>query len=208
VKCYGCLFHFGQAIYRKLQQLGLSKIYNDDYNVKNIIRMMLNICFIPIKSIVVEFEKIKKIIESKNFDTKIIEFVKYFEDCFVGKFDDQKSWISPRFKHDFWSVNSRVLSGLPRTTNGVESWHRSLNMRILTAHPNLGKFITLIQSEEEVVRVSVAKAKSGSVLLPRKDFKFEDRLRIIVSNFDNFFEMKFYEAIGLIYSWKFEDEID
>ena len=63
-------------------------------------------------------------------------------------------------------------------------------LRNLDAHPNLGKFITSLQKEEELVRCKMIKASDGSLKIS-KNFKTEERLRICVKNYSLFSSGRF-----------------
>ncbi|CAN7945386.1 unnamed protein product, partial [Ixodes hexagonus] len=43
----GCHFHFSQAIWRKVQELGLSKAYRLDTSVAGFVRKMISLAFVP-----------------------------------------------------------------------------------------------------------------------------------------------------------------
>ncbi|KAG0441605.1 hypothetical protein DMUE_0921 [Dictyocoela muelleri] len=47
----GCLFYFGQAIWRKLLNLGLKTMYTDDSNFRYCVNMITELSLIPIKDI-------------------------------------------------------------------------------------------------------------------------------------------------------------
>lgn len=43
----GCLFHFAQAIWRKVQNLGLQTLYKEDQSFKTFINKMIALAFVP-----------------------------------------------------------------------------------------------------------------------------------------------------------------
>ena len=47
VKLSGCLFHFSQAIYRKLQELGLQAAYNTDAGTSGVCRRLMALALLP-----------------------------------------------------------------------------------------------------------------------------------------------------------------
>jgi hypothetical protein len=53
----GCLFHFGQCIWRKIQSLGLSVMYNSDSKFKYAIRLFLNLAFVDSLNVYKEYKK-------------------------------------------------------------------------------------------------------------------------------------------------------
>lgn len=47
----GCYFHFCQAIYREVQQQGLSRKYANDDATRKHIRLLLALAFVPINDV-------------------------------------------------------------------------------------------------------------------------------------------------------------
>jgi hypothetical protein len=43
-----------------------------------------------------------------------------------------------------WNVYDRVCCSFPRTSNNAETWNRTINKRIVDAHPNIGKLIETV----------------------------------------------------------------
>ena len=44
----GCYFHFGQAVYRKIQEMGYSVRYRNDPEFKNRCHMLIALGFVPV----------------------------------------------------------------------------------------------------------------------------------------------------------------
>src|SRR5699024_380693 len=44
---YGCLFHFGKAIFRHIQDLGLSTLYTNNKSVQQKLRILNALAFLP-----------------------------------------------------------------------------------------------------------------------------------------------------------------
>ena len=53
----------------------------------------------------------------------------------------------PYFPIKLWSVYHRVINGLPRTNNSVESWHKAFAMPI-KSHPTTDKLIEHFKLEQ------------------------------------------------------------
>ena len=54
----GCLFHFSQAIFRKIQSLGLQNRYKDDENFAHKVRMLAALAFVPLPDVIDVFESV------------------------------------------------------------------------------------------------------------------------------------------------------
>ncbi|XP_078359100.1 uncharacterized protein LOC144643656 [Oculina patagonica] len=112
VKIKGCLFHLTQALWRKVQELGLQTVYNSDQGTHDLIRKMMALPFLPAKIIKQSFQKLKR----KATSDALKKFAKYVE----------KTWIkSTTWPPKSWSVYMQSI----RTNNDVEGWHNGLNRR-------------------------------------------------------------------------------
>ncbi|CAF4728863.1 unnamed protein product, partial [Rotaria socialis] len=54
----GCFFHFCQAIYRKIRELGLSNTYKDDANARNFCRRLMALPLLPLNEVEFAFEEL------------------------------------------------------------------------------------------------------------------------------------------------------
>lgn len=116
-----CLFHFGQAIWRRLNELGLSNKYKNDIEFKEAIKMIIYLAFVPVEDVVKIYIMIKSMQVYKG-DYKIQELVKYFERNFIGKWNGAILVSSEaRYNINSWNVYRRVIDCQPRTSNNAES---------------------------------------------------------------------------------------
>jgi hypothetical protein len=58
-KIYGCSFHYSQAVWRKLQSLGLTSQYNNDKEFKKTIKNILNLIYLFLEKVNETFLYIK-----------------------------------------------------------------------------------------------------------------------------------------------------
>lgn len=202
-KIKACIFHFGQAIWRKIQKLSLVFEYKNNKEVYRIIRMLINLCFVPEICVVTEFFRI---IESIDVKVKEVlnSFILYFQNNFIGfyKMDIMKK--EPRFSISFWNLHYNVINLLPRSTNSAEAYHQNLNRMVETAHPNLAKIITIFQQDEESTRIKIIQEKK-SISYDTQQEKKSIILKIGSDNFNFYKGFEFYSFIESIYNWKFND---
>ncbi|KAG0442238.1 hypothetical protein DMUE_0425 [Dictyocoela muelleri] len=57
----------------------------------------------------------------------------------------------------FWSVVTRVKNDIPKTTNNLEGWHRSLNNNFLCSHPSMYEFSEEIKKQHAIVENKINK---------------------------------------------------
>lgn len=76
---------------------------------------------------------------------------------------------------DFLNCNFRIIKRLPNIINSLEEWHRSLNSKFISAHPNRAKYIEILKMENEKVRFEIVKARESIVYLKKvgKDVKLK-----------------------------------
>ncbi|KAF7685046.1 hypothetical protein CDIK_4205 [Cucumispora dikerogammari] len=204
-KVQGCLFHFGQSLWKKLQNLSLSQKYKNDKNFNQTVRMLLNLAFVPPVDVIKQYSSIIKIYK-KTENKELQKFLKYFENTYVGSVEQDNIYKEPIFSPDLWSCFFRVLDRAPRTTNAVESWHRSIRRKIESTHPNMSKLIDSFQKEEETVHLNLIKAARGELQLIRKNFKKEFLLINTLTNYSNYKEDGFFLLLNKIYGWKFSEK--
>ena len=139
----GCSFHFAQALYRKINECGLSTVYKEDkYHIG------LNSCYgghvykwfrrvfglVMLKPsgldfawrlLVAELEgPMRRLIGDTQTWNKVVRFANYF----------QKTWLNGRGTREWW--NMWAYDSL-RTTNHCESWHSAIRHEFNVYHPRL-----------------------------------------------------------------------
>jgi hypothetical protein len=143
--------------------------------------------------------------EKTNEKNNLSIFIKYFEETYIGIYSIEKILIKkPMFPIEFWNTHERVLRNLPRITNSVEAWHRSLNQKSMVSHPNICRFISTIQKEEELVKFNLIRNENGMLQTSTRNLCKEENLRVVVENYENFIGDGFYLALEKVFMWKFE----
>ena len=84
----GCYFHFCQAVYRRVQTLGLSQLYIHDQESRLYIRKLLAIAFVPIDLIPQTFQNLKYTgpsvsVASRRITPSQRHFVTFVRSCSV-----------------------------------------------------------------------------------------------------------------------------
>lgn len=78
-KIIGCYFHFGQAIWRRLQNLGLVTLYNTNSNFANIVEIISALALIPIEDIDNAWNIIKSMHNFEN-NINVLELFNFLEE--------------------------------------------------------------------------------------------------------------------------------
>jgi hypothetical protein len=100
----------------------------------------------------------------------------------------------------FWSVYMRIKSHQPTTTNGIEAWHRHLNIKSLIKNHNLYKYFDVLKCEEFKTNLQIdnlMKGKQNSIL-PKQNTHTQN----ILSNYENYMELEFFENLSTVVKLK------
>jgi hypothetical protein len=200
---YYCNFHFGQCIWRRVQFNKLGCSYRNNASFSKVIRMYLNLAFFPLLDIEKAYAIIKKKTRELNLTELLVDFDLYFKVNFIGS--ETPIIKEPKFCKLMWNCFSRIESDLPRTTNSVEAWHRGLNASNARRHPNLGSFITILQNEEEKVRIKLSQWSKGRIEINNQNLVHDEKLRVLIRNYSIFSLEDYFIGLEIINSWKFKD---
>ncbi|CAF1609202.1 unnamed protein product, partial [Rotaria magnacalcarata] len=127
----GCWFHFSQACYRNIQNLGLTKLYEDDPNIRLELKKFIALALLPRDQVKKSFKRL-----SEKADDRIKPFVNYFKNQWMNN-------MGP----DLWCVADSMI----RTNNSSEAYNRRFGSRMMQSHPNIWKFIHTLKNEEQVL---------------------------------------------------------
>ena len=201
-KISGCNFHFGQMIWRNIQINGLTGLYKENSNIRKILRMILSLPFFPINEVNTTFNEIQNLNSETIENINLQNFLAYFKKTFISETNQDEEQTSS-YRISFWSCFDRVLNEIPRTTNVLEAWHRSLNQNFNIAHPNIVQFIKILGESEERDRVYICQVKSGRNLeISNYNLSKDKKIKVILKNhmylskdsyflfLDNLIEMK------------------
>ena len=72
-----------------------------------------------------------------------------------------------------------MLAGLPRTSNGLESWHKQFEGDIACKHPTVYKLIKAIQKEQKDVRVRLCRIRAGDLNEDKTTYQVNKDRRIL-----------------------------
>ena len=128
---YGCLFHLSKNVYKQVQQLGLQQMYQEDELLRENIRMIPSLSFVPVQDTVAAFDHLTQhcgIAEKPVFN--------YFECAYIGEVCGGQR-LPPTFPRVLWNVNTHILNNLPRTTNHLEGWHNRVSGMFNYDHPSI-----------------------------------------------------------------------
>ena len=137
---HGCLFHFTQSIWRKVQEFGLVNEYKKpNSQIKRAVKRVCSLAFVPIERITDAWLLI-------HADAPQNEALEKLFDYMIDTWIDENS----RFPPEIWNHYRNYST---RTTNNLEGKHRDWNKRIGKSHPSIFELIMFFksfQAEEEL----------------------------------------------------------
>ncbi|CAF4225036.1 unnamed protein product, partial [Rotaria sordida] len=163
---HACYFHFCQAVYRKIQNLGLATHYRDDEHIRDTCRQLMSLALLPCREVEFAFEEIVS-----KAPPLLLNLIDYFRNF----------WFR-QMPVELWNVHNLDI----RTNNNAEGWHNRFNRRINKTHPNVWHFISTLKQEEVYFRQQILHMKSGkNKNRSKKVCAMQDRLNALSSRFDN-----------------------
>ena len=111
----------------------------------------------------------------------------YFEDTFIGRPTRRNGRHAPRFPLELWKVYDRVETGLPRTNDNAEGWHRSFQSGVGAHHPNFWRFLDVFKREQSLNQLNINQMITGFDPPPqrRQYTNAGQRIAAIVGDFPN-----------------------
>ncbi|KAG0437398.1 hypothetical protein DMUE_3713 [Dictyocoela muelleri] len=183
-KVSGCLFHFGQIMWRKIQKNGYTNDYKSNNDFRRFINYLLLLSYVPPEKVPYYFN----IISTKfSNDIRNHELLDYFKNNFI---ENQKNQNNKNIS--FWSVYDRCLSRIPTTTCSLEAWHRFLNSKIGKGPSTLGKLVNILKNEERKTKITIESLKSGKISV-KKNEKIE--LTRILTNFHHYEPFEYLDTL-------------
>ncbi|CAF5020469.1 unnamed protein product, partial [Rotaria socialis] len=77
----GCLFHFGQCVWRQVQSKGLSTKYQEDENFRLNVKMLIGLAFLPLSDVITGFD----LVAGEFNDDDADDLLDYFERTWIGE---------------------------------------------------------------------------------------------------------------------------
>jgi hypothetical protein len=190
---HGCFFHFTQAIWRKIQNLGMHLRYGTDANYNQMLKKFTALAFCSKTDVAARYAIIaaQLIGEFGNIEQHQ-DFLEYFENIWIGR-----AHRTPRFSPEMWNCKEVTENLLPRTNNSVESWHNALQSTLGCHHPTIFKLLDGLLKEQVRVNALFVKLQAGDQvpLYSRREYQLANqRLLNIIDKYDQRDEQDYLAA--------------
>ena len=148
----GCLFHYVQGLWRKIQELGLSRhvsysIDEENIDISSDEKKHADHWFLAAIGLTLVPPELVERTWAEVMDEYTPEYVSAikFNDYLVSTYVDSSS---ARYHSEIWNVHELLVNKLPRTNNHVEGLNQRLKCQS-PAHPHIFNFIELLREEHE-----------------------------------------------------------
>ena len=143
----GCLFHYTQAVWRKIQALGLQKDYNEGRELQDCCRQMMALPFLPEAEIQAAFGWLLDIVH--DLHPTMQAFTNYIN----------QQWVNNgQLPLARWNCHGADV----RTNTGMEGWHSRFNRKVGVAHPNSWALMECLQRENSRSELLTAQIEGGA----------------------------------------------
>ena len=197
IEVQGCFYHLSANIWKHTQQLGLSQRYNQEEEFALQIRMLPALAFLQTGDVIEGFEELGDTIRILYNDVAD-DLLQYLEDTYIGRYRRNAPRHPPLFASNLWNIFNRTDDELPRANNSVEGWHRSFQGHVSACHPVFWKFLSVLQKEESMIRISIVQHLAGHPAPPPRQRYLDSSRRIlrILDDYPNRQRLQYLRAIA------------
>ena len=95
------------------------------------------------------------------YEDVVYDLFQYFEGTYIGRYRGNVPRRPLLFAINLWNMSNITDVKLPRTNNSVEGWRQSFQSHVSACHPAFWKFLSVLQKEENVIRISIIPHLAG-----------------------------------------------
>jgi hypothetical protein len=185
----GCAFHWCQAVWRRVQSLGLQSHYQRDAQIRRFCRRLFALHLVPEADVGRAFNKVDR--KARRIGLQpLSDLVEYIRATWI----DGELWTP-----HVWSAYRQTV----RTNNGVEGWHNRLNLKAHRHTLALYLLIMLLDKEASTVTWQYGLLEAGHAIRERKRLyaDMDDKLNNLWTEYDagRITVSKFLSSAGHIY---------
>ena len=184
----GCYFHLCLSFNRKINELGLKKIYETNSEIALVLRMVPALAFLPVYRIEEGFNLVMEEIADTLAKLKVADDIAENLEKLLSYF--QKTYIrgtskAALFLPSIWNHHNAACEGLARTNNAVEGWHYGIQSLFTGSHPNIWTFIQKFRQDAALHKFNCLQAVNGQRKKPRKKYQeLNSRVQNVVKSFE------------------------
>ena len=197
-----CYYHFQESIYSWVNEHGMKMKYLEDDSFRKLVHMHGALAFVPVNDVIQAWNDLCSYL-SEHFedDSQADDFNAYIEQSFIGRIQPDGSRRSPKYRIEYWNQYSNVLAENSRTNNGIEGWHNGLNHLGDCSHPNVYKFVSILQKDMLRSKLKIEEDAAGHVRAPRRItyVDFDARVKNIVAEYGASIKIEYLQRIAVMF---------
>jgi len=181
--------------------MGLLPLYNKNEEFQFLVKRFIALAFVPEENVVeyyeaLEDEQEKNVKDSaKNTDSRIEDFISYFEATYIGLCGRKGIRKKPRFSISIWNQYKRALNKEDTTSNSVESWNNAWSFSV-DSRAKLWNVLNAIQREEALAKARYYEPQQNPRAEKVKRMKKDEKLSITCESFENLKPMEYLDQIA------------
>ena len=206
----GCFFHLNQNIWKKIQQVGLTRFYGEEVENAIHLKMISALAFVPNVDVLQAWTDLLIILQAwmqpfpQNIKDSLDDLFTYFEVNYIGQ---MRAGIrrQPRVASiDLWNVRQRTLEYMGRTDNEVEGFHTKVSHTIGIQHPNLWKFLTGLQGLQVESEKAMEELNAGVIVRKQRPeyIRLSERIRNVTMSWQGLPNLETYLR-GISYNFQY-----
>lgn len=179
----GCFFHLTQSTHRKIQALGLERLYREEDTINHFCAMIDGLAFLPENDVLQGMLYLRTIVPDEAVD-----LLDYFDSTYVNgnlrRIGNQNAVgtlnfrrIKPLFPPATWNVHETTLASGERTNNQCEGWNNRFSNLVGKDHPNIWVLIKKIRLEVAADQTKMAQDEIAALSATRKRNVFQELQR-------------------------------
>lgn len=195
----GCYFHLSQAVLRKVYELGMRREYDNNDELRGMIRCLPALAYVREEDVVDSFELLA---ESMPQHDCLPELLTYFEHTYVrgGRLRGRgNNYASALFPPDTWNKHLDVIGGVARTNNAVEGWHHALQSLFSCHHPTMWTFLEGLRKDCQLHKASVLQSCAGTEHRPKKKYAaLARKITNMVQKYESMDRLLFLQSLAYL----------
>ena len=187
---HGCFYHLTQSTWKKVQNLGLSVLYQENEEIRHFCGMLDGLSFLPLEQVPQGMAYLREIAPPE-----LEPLVDYFDENYVsGRLRPRQQQagiilnvrrLPPLFPPVIWNNRQITMEGGDRTNNICEGWNNGYMQLVGHTHPSFWKSIESIRKDEALNRISIINDQRGnppSKKLRQTNVNLQQRLHRLCSD--------------------------
>ena len=170
----GCYFHLCQSFVRKIKEVGLKSVYEQNPGLALSLRRIAALAFLPLEEAEPAFdlvvEEITGEVELLSLEEDVLEKIdllaSYFQITYLSHNIGSTHRPAPPsptvFQPVIWNQSVSAIDGLAPTNNATEGWHFGLQALFQGSHPNIWIFLPQLKKDSLVHKFNAIQGLAGA----------------------------------------------